>query len=507
MRLARSAPDATTGAPAYALTASVFLRLLGLTYAVAIVSLWVQVEGLIGSRGILPATAYLARLEGRFGARRFLEAPTLAWIGAGDGALHALCACGTALALVVAAGLAPTAALALLWAIYLSLAVVGQDFFFFQWDNLLLETGLLAVLLLPPTWRIGGRHGTPRPSPFVVFLLRFLLFRLMLGSGLVKVASGDPAWWPELTALTVHYETTPLPTWTSFLAHQAPAWFHRLSCAAMLASELVVPFLVLGPRRLRLIAFAVFVGQQLAIAATGNYAFFNLLTVVLCLPLLDDACWPARWQRERGGVGDGLRPARPWTWGVVLPLGAVALALGAMIVTTQLDRFLQRFGVRAGLAWPAPLAELHAALRPFRSVNSYGLFARMTKERPEIVVEGSDDGDTWHAYELRWKPGDPRARPRFVAPHQPRLDWQMWFAALGGLGRTPWFLPLLRRLLEGAPEVRALLAHDPFPERPPRYVRAVLYDYRFTDLATVRREGAWWRREPRGVYAPPVSLR
>ena len=487
------------------LTAAVMLRLLGVVYLLAVLSLWVQIDGLIGSRGILPVADFLARVGPRLGEDAWRALPTLLWLGPTDAALHALCAIGAALGLLLVAGLVPTLALAGLWLVYLSLTVAGQDFLGFQWDNLLLEVGFLAVFLVRPCWRLGG-GGTVVPSRLVTWLLRWLVARLMLGSGLVKLASGDPAWWPDLTALAYHYETTCLPVWTGWYAHHAPLWVHRGACLLVLASELVVPLFVFGPRRLRIAAFWVFVAQQAGIAATGSYGFFNLLTVVLCLALLDDDAWPARWRPARAPAPaprSRARAARLWTWGVGAPVGVAVLVLGLVATLAQADRALRRFGGGLEIAWPAPVAGLAAAAAPFRSVNGYGLFARMTKRRPEIVVEGSDDGVAWRAYAFRWKPGDVDRRPRFVAPHQPRLDWQMWFAALGSARTTPWFAAFLDRLLEGSPPVRALLAAGPFEVAPPRFVRAVVYDYRFT---APDGGGDWWRREPLGLYAPPRRL-
>jgi hypothetical protein len=418
------------------------------------------------------------------------------WLDASDTALHGLCALGVGLAAAAMAGLAPVVTLGGLWVVYLSLTTAGQAFLGFQWDNLLLEVGFLAIFLVVPCRWLG--RGAVRVSPLIVLLLRWLLFRLMLGSGLVKVASGDPAWWPELTALVYHYETTCLPVWIGWYVHHAPLWVHRASCALVLASELIVPFLIFGPRRARRTAFWIFVVQQLGIAATGNYGFFNLLSVVLCLMLLEDDAWPQRWRRPAPPAPG--RAVRAWQWGVVAPIGVAIAVVGTVSVGGQADRFLQRFGGGLPLSWPVPVERLVTAVAPFRSVNGYGLFARMTKHRPEIVIEGTRDGRTWLAYEFRWKPGARDRRPRFVAPHQPRLDWQMWFAALGSVRSTPWFVPFLRRLLAGSPTVLALLATNPFPEGPPLAVRAVLYDYRFTTAGP-----AWWRREPRGMYLPTLA--
>jgi hypothetical protein len=468
-----------------------FLRALAAVYLVAFVSLAVQVDGLIGSGGILPAAELLADVAATTGAERYWLLPTLAWLADGDAFLRFLCWGGAALAVVLFLDVAPVPVLVLLWACYLSLVQAGQVFLGYQWDALLLEAGLLAVFLAPLRLRPRPPSLDAPPAPLAVWLLRWLLFRLMFGSGVVKLLSGDAAW-RSLAALTVHYETQPLPTWTSWYAHQLPGWFHQFSCVLMFGVELIVPFLVLCPRRARLLAFWPLVGFQALIAASGNYAFFNLLTAALCIPLLDDAALPARLRAEP--APEGAVASRPWPRFVLWPAAAVLLtASGAHLLMT--------FRVRP----PAPLLLPAQLVAPFASVNSYGLFAVMTTSRPEIVVEGSDDGVAWKAYSFRWKPGDVRRAPSFVAPHQPRLDWQMWFAALSSCQSNPWFVRFLLRLHEGSPPVLALLAEDPFLGRPPRYLRATRYDYRFTDAAARRRDGAWWRRDESGPYCPALG--
>jgi hypothetical protein len=233
---------------------------------------------------------------------------------------------------------------------------------------------------------------------------------------------------------------------------------------------------------------------QVVIAATGNYAFFNLLAIALCVLLLDDEAFPPRWRRRPPAA---LPQRRRW------PRVIVALAAAVILLVSGAQTIAMLFRPRS---FPAPVIAVARSIAPFQIVNTYGLFAVMTTSRPEISVEGSDDGQTWRPYVFRWKPGDPARRPRFVAPHQPRLDWQMWFAALGECRNSPWLYGLFQRLLEGSPPVLGLLAEDPFPERPPRYVRALVYDYRFTSPEERARTGRWWRRgEPR-PFCPPMSL-
>ncbi len=489
------------GQPSWLLSRWLFLRLLGIVYLIAFVSLWTQVHGLIGERGILPAADYLQRAAAQLGPERLWLLPTVGWLGAGDAALTRLCAAGTAASVLLVVGIAPAIALALLWALYLSLVVLGQDFLSFQWDLLLLEAGFLAIFLAPKRPLLPGLSREPPVSRLAHGLLRWLLLRFMIMSGGVKLISGDAAW-HNLTALTFHYQTQPLPVWTSWYAHQLPVWFHKLSCAGMFVIELAAPLLIFARRRLRHLACALLVGLQLLIAATGSYTFFNLLTIALCVLLLDDELLvrrvPKRWRQrvsERAPAPAAVL-ASP-RQGVVLAGAAVLLLLSGL----QTARTL---GLADALS--SPVDGMLAAVAPLRTINGYGLFAVMTTQRPEIVIEGSNDGQTWKPYEFRWKPGDLTRRPRLVAPHQPRLDWQMWFAALSTFRREPWLAGLLRRLLEGEPQVLRLLARDPFQGTPPRYVRAQLYDYRFTDAQTRRATGQWWRRELLGPYSPVLSL-
>ncbi|MGO8931960.1 MAG: lipase maturation factor family protein [Limisphaerales bacterium] len=509
----------------------VFMRSLGLIYLIAFVSLWVQIIGLVGTSGILPANSAMESVRQgadaqHLGLDRYHLVPTLCWFKTSDGFLRFQCAAGATLAALLVVGVAPAPCLFLLWLIYLSLVTVCREFLGFQWDNLLLETGFLAIFLAPlQLWPRRSRAAPP--SRLVLWLLRWLLFKLMFQSGCVKLLSHDPVW-RNLTALTFHYETQPLPTWIGWYAHQLPVWAQQASAAAMFGIELFAPFLIFAPRRLRHAACLVLVAFQTLILLTGNYCFFNLLTFALCLLLLDDAALKAFLPRR---LRDSLRPPEPQKigtqWNASLPDAdhadlssplaprrsplnprrwpvQVTVPLAAIAVVTSLMQFSIMFRVR--LPWPRPLLAVFGWLGPFRSFNSYGLFAVMTTSRPEILIEGSDDGVTWRAYEFKYKPGDVKRRPGFVEPHQPRLDWQMWFAALGTYRQNPWLVNLCVRLLQGSPPVLALLERNPFPNAPPRYVRAVVYDYHFTDFATRRKTGAWWHRQETGEYLPALSL-
>ena len=468
---------------------ALFVRGLGLVYLLAFASFWSQAEGLVGSRGILPVADTLEWAREALGPAAWWHLPTVLWLDAGDPALHALCAAGCAAALLAVAGVAPAAALALCWLAYLSVYVAGQQFLSYQWDALLLEAGVLGVLWAPLAWR-PRRVWEPPPPRAVTWLLRWLIFRLMWSSGVVKLLSGDPAW-RGLTAMEHHYQTQPIPAWTSWFVHHLPGPVHTAETLAMFGVELILPFAVFGPRRLRLAAAAGFALLQLGIAATGNYGFFNLLTLVLCLPLLDDAAF-GRPATDEGGGG------RSWPRWLLWPTTALILCLSGL----QMGRTLGLDVRRAG-----PLYELQRRLSPLHLSSSYGLFAAMTTTRPEIVLEGSRDGVEWRTYRFRYKPTGLDRRPSFAGPHMPRLDWQMWFAALRGFERARWFHAFATRLLEGSPPVLELLAGDPFADGgPPRYLRAHLFEYRFSD-GEARRRGLWWQRTLLGPYAPVLSLR
>ncbi len=492
-------------APDYFLTRWVFLRALAVIYLVAFLSLGTQIIGLVGHRGILPADQFLAAAKQQceaqgIGWERFYLLPTLCWLNPSDGFLKFQCVCGIFLAGLLLCGVAPPLCLALLWLVYLSLVTIGRDFLGFQWDNLLLETGFLAIFFAPRQWLPEFRRAAP-PSKLVLWLLRLLLFKLMFSSGCVKLASGDPNW-RNLTALTFHYYTQPLPTPLAWYANQLPVWFQKCSCAAMFAIELGAPWLIFFPRRLRFWGGAAIAWLQFLILLTGNYTFFNWLTLTLCLLLLDDFVLgnilPASWR---------IRSNAPTPQRLVKNYWPRALALLPATVFIGLSLF-QIAAIRGPASrWFYPAAKVNEWLAPFRTVNPYGLFAVMTTARREIIVQGSNDGTNWLTYEFKYKPGDVHRRPPWVAPFQPRLDWQMWFAALGDWRQNPWFVAFCEQLLRGSPPVLALLKNNPFPDRPPRFIRAEFYDYRFTNFAARRATGAWWQRQFLGEYLPPMSLR
>ncbi len=459
-----------------------FLKALGVVYFFAFLSFALQATGLIGSNGILPAGEYLSQVQGHFGPQSYLLAPTIFWFNSGDATLQIVAWAGVFLSILLVLGLARRVVVVLLFVGYLSIVNVGQDFMSFQWDVLLVEAGFLAIFI---------------DFGVTIWLYRLLLFRLIFLSGAVKLLSGDPTW-RDLSALNYHFETQPLPTVIGWWMQQLPDGLHRLSTLATFIIELILPFLIFFPRHVRMFAGAGIVFLQVLILLTGNYTFFNLLTIALCLFLFDDAALrrlvPARLAR-RSQAAFARRPHSQFARWAMGALAALLVITGLLQIIITLHGDL-----------PEPIGALVGFLEPFHLVNGYGLFAVMTTTRPEIVVEGSNDGQSWQAYEFRYKPGELTRAPGWIAPLQPRLDWQMWFAALGDYQSNPWFIQFVLRLLQGSPEVLALLAHNPFPDQPPRYIRAEVYDYHFTDPATLTSTGAWWRRELIGLYLPPVAL-
>ena len=477
--------------PAYFKSRDLFVRSLGAIYLIAFLSLWLQVDGLMGEEGILPIGQHLQMAREQLGSGAFFVLPTLCWFQSSNTFLHFLCGAGAVISVLLMAGLAPVLSLSLLFVLYLSLTIAGQTFLSFQWDILLLEAGFLTIFFAPCRWRMNGNSETPF-SRVGFFLLKLFLFKVMFMSGVVKLTSGDDCWW-NLTALDYHYWTQPLPTVIGWWSDQHAEWFKKFSVAFCLVVEIVLPFFIWAPRRLRHIAAGSLVALQIAIAATGNYCFFNLLTIALCLLLIDDALW-TKWGMARRAVP--LPKAR------TLSVAAIAV----LVITLPINAMFLFSALEPAREWPRPIATLTGYIEPFRIVNGYGLFRVMTKSRPEIIVEGSADGIDWLPYEFRWKPGALDKAPPWVAPHQPRLDWQMWFGALGTYRHNPWFVSLLERLLHNTPAVTRLFAHNPFPENPPRFVRARLYEYRFTTWSEHRATGEWWKREERGEYLPAISL-
>jgi len=484
--------------PTYGHAAWLFRRLLGVTYLFAFWSLATQIHGLIGHDGILPAADYMAQVR-EFAARnglgldRFRLVPTLFWINASDGFLESVCLGGVVLAAMLIAGIAPAIVLPLLWIAYLSLSAIGQDFLGFQWDALLLETGFLAIFAVPSTLRDRPKRA-PDPNPLTRWLFWMLIVKLMVSSGAIKLASGDSTW-RDLTAVSFHYETQPIPTPVAWYANQLPLWFQKGTTAAVIVLEIFAPMLVVFGRAARVTSFALLAGLQVLIAVTGNYAFFNLLTIALLIWLLDDRTL-ALVTREPAASLAAVRTRSRLSMAIPVVVAVATLPVSSL-------QFARSFGI--DLRAIPLVGESARVIAPFRSVNSYGLFAVMTTTRPEILVEGSEDGTSWKPYEFRYKAGDVKRRPPWIAPFQPRLDWQMWFAALGSFSEENWFQAFCERLLEGSPDVLGLIDGNPFPASPPRFLRARLFQYHFSDRATRQTSGAWWTSQLLGDYAPIVS--
>ena len=462
----------------YDLVAWLFLRGLGLVYLAAFISLAAQIRGLVGAQGILPLGEYLNAAHQGWGAEAYWRLPTLFWLNASDAALIAGAWLGVALAGLLTLGILQRIALVGLFALYLSFVYAGQIFMTYQWDMLLVEAGFLAIFLT------GG-------SRIVVWLYRLLLFRFLFLAGLVKLASGDRTW-EQLTALDYHFFTQPLPSPLAYYAAQLPHWLLAIGTAAALVIELVAVALIFLPRRPRMLAGALVIGFQVLIMLTGSYNWFNLLTVLLCLFLFDDQALRRFMGADFAAAVTALAP-RP---GRIATTIAVALALVVVPIGVNLV-----YAPLTGRNMPLAGA-MTEALAPLLIVNPYGLFATTTTTRPVLVFEGSDDNRTWREYELPFLPGPVDRAPTWNIPYQPRLDWQLWFAGYSAPGQQRWLERLTQRLLEGSPHVVALFREAPGGARPPKYVRAQLYDYHFAPTGS----DAWWERRLDGAMLPALTL-
>jgi predicted DCC family thiol-disulfide oxidoreductase YuxK len=470
--------------PRYDLVSFLFLRLFGLIYFSAFVSFGVQAQGLIGSHGILPLAELVDAVRAQVGPERFFQIPMVFWWNASDFAIQSVCWVGAGLSLLLVFNLLPRLSLFLLYVFYLSLLYGGQTFMTYQWDTYLLEAGFLALLLSFAT--VPG-----------IWLLRWLLFRFMFMSGVVKLLSGDPNW-RNLSALSYHFLTQPLPTPLAWYAAHLPARILQFATGATLFIELVLPFLIFCPRRLRFRAASGILLLQGCILLTGNYNWFNLQSGLLCLLLFDDAALQRILPRRLIRV----LPARVKVRAPRRAATVIVGALGLLIVFCSLVQMDVRFGGDP----PVAARTVDQFIDPLHIVSGYGLFAVMTTRRGEIVIEGSNDGVEWREYEFRYKPGDLARRPRWNLPHQPRLDWQMWFAALDDPRRLPWFPRFLAAVLKNEPAVTALLEKNPFPDKPPVYVRAQYYDYIYAS-SEEKAKGRWWDRRLLGLYFPAARLK
>ncbi|WP_395748217.1 lipase maturation factor family protein [Prosthecobacter sp.] len=498
----------------YTVVRWLFPRLLAGIYLIAFASWGLQYDGLVGEDGILPAKSLMENIhafEEREHHTLFWQMPSVFHWHYSDAFAHGILISCCVLAVLVMAGVAQGPLLALLWFSYLSFATTGEIFMGYQWDALLLEAGLLALFIAP--WRLWSWRGPMEPPRGSVFLLHWLLFRLMFLSGYVKIGGGDLPW-HDMTALLYHYETQPLPNGLSWFAHQAPRWIHVAGCWIMYFIELGLPFAIFLGRWGRLAAALGFLGLMAMISATGNYNFFDLLTAVLAITLLDDRWWlqrVRRWLRiEPGTERPSFKRWPQWpALAAVLPVMLFTLLAADSFLAGRIPQYKPKLSATLHEKLDAPIART-------RSFNAYGLFQDMTEQRPEIILEVSDDGAFFLPVDFKYKPGDLKRRPPFIAPHQPRLDWQMWFAALypgfdprrdaNPASPMHWFGQFCRALLQHKKPVWDLLEPPPFPIEKITQVRARLYRYHFTSPEVRQATGEWWQREEIGPFSGRISL-
>ena len=471
----------------FTLSSWLFARALGVVLLIAFVSLGLQAKGLFGADGVVPISMFVE--SAKSAGHSFWQHPSALWWASGDGMIVGVWVVGIVASVALLIGLVPKAALGVSWFAYLSFVSLGWPFMSFQWDTLLLEVSFTALFFVP--WRVRDRLREHRePHPVARWALWWLLFRLIFRSAYVKLASGDAAW-ADLSALTYHYWTQPLPTVLAWYANLLPDWFQSLSCALMFAVEFGAPILIFVPHPwARRAAAGSVAGLMLSIALTGNYGFFNLLTIVLCIPLLDDHLLGRLVPGRFMSAARSQRGPRWSTSPAVAPALVIMLSAGVFFTGT--------FGQRAP-GWLSPIYR-------FATFNNYGLFSVMTTERPEISIEGTLDGENWKPYVFPYKPGPLDRAPVWSTPHQPRLDWQMWFAALGDYQRNVWLGNLMTRLLQGEPSVLELIGENPFEEAPPKQVRALIYRYELTDRGERDATGQWWKRRDRMLYAPILGV-
>jgi hypothetical protein len=514
----------------------IFLRALGAIYFSAFFSLVFQIRGLIGPEGILPAGEYLKSVAEQVGHARYWYAPSVLWFSSGAHMLTGLCWVGMAAAVLLLLNLWPRGMLVVCFVCFLSFVSAARDFSGYQSDGMLLEAGFLSLFLAPGGLRPRLGEMQP-PVRAALYLVLWEWFRIYFESGVAKMAGGDPEW-RNFTAMDDYYQNGPLPTWIGWYVQHFPHWFHGASAFFTLALELVLIWLAFLPRRFRIALFFVVTPWQIGIILTANYTFLNYLVLVLAFLLLDDRflmrfC-PGQWKRPLldlplTSAGHAHSPVSAQLSVLTSPsspsIDKAPASRDVSLDAWQKNRFWLAplrvaitavlllwifYATTAQMLWmimsaPLPTSPV-ALLDPFRIANRYGLFAVMTRGRYEIEFQGSNDGQTWIAYPFRHKPQELNKPPRIYAPYQPRLDWNLWFASLGEWRDNPLVLRTQRRLLSNDPDVLALFAANPFPQAPPRQVRAVLWQYWFTSMAEKREHGLWWRRELLELYAPAIGL-
>jgi hypothetical protein len=463
------------------LTRLVLQRAIGLVYLVAFLVTLNQFRPLLGERGLLPVPRFVRAVP-------FRSAPSIFHVHYSDRLLLAVAWTGVAGSVAVVAGLpergpTPVSMLVwlLLWGLYLSIVNVGQIFYGFGWETLLTECGFLAIFL--------GSADTA-PPVLTIWLVRWLVFRLEFGAGLIKLR-GDPCW-RDLSCLDYHHETQPMPNPLSWYFHHLPRRAHRVEVLGNHVAQLVAPVGLFLPQPVAGVAGLLIVVTQLWLVLSGNFSWLNALTIALALSAFDGS-----WLHRVVPIAPphGLPPAPAWHVAVVLALTALVAVLSWWPVRNMASR--RQF--------------MNVSFTALRLVNSYGAFGSVTRARNEVILEGTDATELtaqtrWREYEFKGKPGDVRRRPPQVAPYHLRLDWLMWFAALRPAYAQPWLVELVRRLLGNDAAILGLLRRNPFPDRPPTFVRARLYRYRFTSRAERRATGAWWSRELVGDHLPALML-
>jgi hypothetical protein len=495
----------------------IFLRALAAIYFSAFYSLLFQIQGLNGPNGILPAQNLLRAL-GSMGTLRFWYAPTLFWFSSGLHMIQAVVLVGMAASIAAFCNLWPRLSLFVCFVCFLSFVTAAQAFSNYQSDGMLLEAGFIALFFAPRGIRPGWGTASP-PSRASLFLLQWEWFRIYFESGLVKLLSGDPEW-RNFTAMDDYYQNGPLPTWVGYYVAHLPHWFHAASVAGTLVMELVVVWMLFLPRRLRIICFCIVTPWEIGVILTANYTFLNYLVLALGFLLLDDRSvgWlvpqhfrsalpsPVSRETEPSPTPADVQPAtedasstpRRSSWLSALRVSLAALMLTWIAYATTAELIAMPFH-----NFPLPSLPV-AALEPFRIANQYGLFAVMTRGRYEIEFQGSNDGQNWTPYPYRYKPQALDEAPGIYAPYQPRFEWNLWFASLGDWRQND-FVPLTEeRLLEGERNVLGLFRSNPFAQTPPRFMRAVLWQYWFTSMDEKRQSGNWWKRESMGLYAPEL---
>ena len=483
-----------------------FLRALGCIYFSAFFSLVFQIRGLIGPEGILPVNQYLqAVAQGLGHARGLWFAPTALWVSSGPHMLTGLCWVGVGASLLLVLNVWPRGMLVICFICFLSFVSAAQDFSSYQSDGMLLEAGFLSFFFAPRGFRPALGVKSP-PSRASLFLLQWEWFRIYFESGAAKLLGGDSEW-RNYTAMDEYYQNGPLPTWIGWYAQHLPHWFHAASVSATLALELGLVWMLFLPRRWRIVCFFIVTPWEVGVILTANYTFLNYLVLALGILLLDDRLLlrfcPERWKKsfpealatepvEPRSAGDFRRNFKV----AKFALSAALLSWVFYATTTQMIWMFARV--------PLPTTPV-VALDPFRIANRYGLFGIMTRGRYEIEFQGSDDGQNWLTYPFRYKPQDLNKAPGIYAPYQPRFDWNLWFASLGSWQDYPIVLRTEVQLLSNDKDVLDLFGQNPFPQKPPREVRAVLWQYWFTSVAEKRARGLWWRRQLLGLYAPTVE--